>query len=106
VLRLFPRSGDRTRPVRSALREGRHKLVVSFPFFDPPAPAVELYDLEADPGERVNLADREPALRDALRARLDAATRALEAAGLPDLRGADEVPAAVRERLESLGYVE
>jgi arylsulfatase A-like enzyme len=104
LIRLFPRGGGRARPVRTALREGGYKLVVSLPFFDPQEPAVALYDLRTDPGERTNLADRDAARRDAMLARLEVRSRALEAAGLPDLRGASDVPEGVRERLHSLGY--
>ena len=46
-----------------ALRDGRWKYIL--------APRPELYDLERDPGERQNLADREPARARALRAGLE-----------------------------------
>jgi hypothetical protein len=44
--------------------------------------AVELYDLEADPGEQTNLAAGDPRLAGELRAQLDATVRAGPAAGL------------------------
>ena len=48
-----------------AVRDGRWKLLAK-----PEGSDGQLYDLEADPGEAVNLADRQPAIRDRLRAKL------------------------------------
>ena len=56
--------GERFQRERTALREGRFKLIVG-------AGGVELYDLEADPDEQDDLASREPAHALALRSRLD-----------------------------------
>jgi arylsulfatase A-like enzyme len=59
------------RPFRStpsgAIREGRWKLVEWFEDGD-----VELYDLESDPGERVDRSETEPDLREAMLGRLAA----------------------------------
>jgi arylsulfatase A-like enzyme len=59
------------RPFRStpsgAIREGRWKLVEWFEDGD-----VELYDLESDPGERVDRSETEPDLREAMFGRLAA----------------------------------
>jgi uncharacterized sulfatase len=60
---------SQTRP-QSALRSGRWKLI-QFHEDD----RVELYDLSADPGERHDLAAREPARAGELRARLTAELR-------------------------------
>ncbi len=57
---------SQTRP-HSALRVGRHKLL----HFDEDD-RDELYDLTADPGERQDLADQQPALTRQLRERLEA----------------------------------
>ncbi len=56
--------GERFQRERTALREGRFKLIVG-------AAGVELYDLDADPEEQDDLARREPARASALRSRLD-----------------------------------
>ncbi len=79
-------------PLRS-VRRGRLKLIE--------APTPELYDLEADPGERINLHAERP--RDA-----DALSRALvELAGAEATvaAAARPLPSDTRRRLESLGYV-
>ncbi|MDG1490680.1 MAG: sulfatase, partial [Planctomycetota bacterium] len=56
--------GERFQRERTALRDGRFKLIVG-------AEGMELYDLEADPEERDDLAPREADRADALRSRLD-----------------------------------
>jgi tetratricopeptide (TPR) repeat protein len=76
-------------PLRGVLR-ARHKLI------DLPLP--ELYDLDADPGEARNLADRDRRQARELRAALPAAS-----AWPPPGRGA--VAAETAARLRSLGYV-
>jgi arylsulfatase A-like enzyme/Tfp pilus assembly protein PilF len=79
-----------------AIRDDRYKLI--------DAPRPELFDLQADPGETVNLYDRE---RDVAN-RLQRALRAMEtgferaAAGPPPPA---EVDPETRARLASLGYV-
>ncbi len=77
-------------PLRT-IQTGRWKFIE--------APEPELYDLSADPAEKVNLIEREPATATALRRVLDASTRA----------GSRMTPtpltAQARERLASLGYV-
>ena len=49
---------------QQAIRDGRHKLITSF---DDERVTEALYDLEADPGERRNLARSEPELAERLR---------------------------------------
>ncbi len=104
LMRQFARSGASLRPLRTAWRDGVTKLVLNFPFLEPSAPTVELFDLAADPGERVNVAERRPEARDDRIQQLRQLERVLDAEGLADLRAAGDVPAALRERLESLGY--
>ena len=60
---------------------------------------LELYDLSADPGERRNLADHEPAERDAQLARLRR-WMALGTAAEPPA----ELAPALRQHLLDLGY--
>lgn len=87
------------KPFRWAVVDGDRKLIV-----DPAAPSTpELYDLKADPGERSNLAAREPAeverLRDLLRAWARRNPRA------PDQRTRDRLDDDLRKELEALGYL-
>ncbi len=79
-----------------SVRDGRHKLIV-----DLESGRHELYDLDADPGERNDLADEKPAKVRALRASLD---RLMDSAV-----GAAAAPAAsdaVQRQLRELGYLE
>jgi arylsulfatase A-like enzyme len=92
-------------PPRIGLRDGRFKLIVTtgLDAGDPvemrPAPsAVQLYDLEQDPGERVNLAEALPQLVEELRSALERVQAS------PLGKGVDD--AELRERLRSLGYTE
>ena len=68
-----------------------------------PAP-VELYDVRADPHERLNLADSEAEALTEMQRRWDAFRRDRESRG-NDAR-LDEVPLETREELASLGYVQ
>jgi len=80
------------------LRTDRHKLIWQSDG------SVELYDLEHDPDEQVDLAEVKPELRDQLRALLET-WMAAEARGEPRalFEGTDE---QAREQLRALGYVE
>jgi choline-sulfatase len=78
-----------------AVREGRYKFVR--------APRRELYDLQTDPGERVNLADVHPQRADALERALDDLVARISR---PDaVRGPAPVDPEVEERLRALGYI-
>jgi arylsulfatase A-like enzyme len=86
-------------PVRQrAIRDGRHKLITSF---DDARWAEALYDLEADPRERTNLARRMPDVADRLRAKL----RALVAEEAETVAIAGEEDEEIADRLRELGYL-
>jgi arylsulfatase A-like enzyme len=82
----------------SMVRKGRWKLIRI-----PDASGVrwELYDLEADPGESVDLAASEAERVDALRGLLEAWLRASGTAGAPA-----EISPELEAQLRELGYVE
>jgi arylsulfatase A-like enzyme len=87
------------KPFRWAVVEGRWKLIV-----DPAKPgAAELYDLERDPGERANLAAREPATVERLRDLFRAWARRNPRAA--DQRTRDRLDPELRKELEALGYL-
>jgi arylsulfatase A-like enzyme len=65
---------------------------------------VELYDLEADPGEQKNLADREPNRAAAMLDRLTSWRESLPQAGEAALPA--QLTDREREQLEALGYVD
>ncbi len=84
---------------KKAILEGRHKLIR-----DETTGELELYDLEADPGEQENLARLRPVIRDRLLGRLEERAAALEAdAAVPGLLELDEKEL---EQLRGLGYIE
>jgi arylsulfatase A-like enzyme len=86
-------------PVRQrAVRDGRHKLITSF---DDPRWVEALYDLEADPRERTNLARRMPDVADDLRAKL----RALVAEEAETVAIAGDEDEEIADRLRELGYL-
>ena len=86
-------------PVRQrAIRDGRHKLITSF---DDPRWVDALYDLEADPSERRNLARRMPDVADRLRATL----RGLVAEEAETVAIAGDEDEEIADRLRELGYL-
>jgi arylsulfatase A-like enzyme len=86
-----------------ALREGSYKLIQNA---FPKVPAVELYDLAADPAEARNLASEEKELREQLQEKLRRARAPVAEGGLPNYRPGKPTPRALKEQLEALGYVE
>ena len=99
----------RVAPARNFVRFGGYKYIETTPGSAPdpdrPAPPPrQLYDLEADPGERVNLVEREPELALRYQVWLHEHLEAQQSqAPAPEL---DAIPDALRERLRSLGYLE
>jgi arylsulfatase A-like enzyme len=86
-------------PVRQrAIRDGRYKLITSF---DDPRWVDALYDLEADPSERRNLARRMPDVADRLRATL----RSLVAEEAETVAIAGDEDEEIADRLRELGYL-
>ena len=86
-------------PVRQrAIRDGRHKLITSF---DDARWVDALYDLEADPDERRNLARRMPDVADRLRATL----RSLVAEEAETVAIAGDEDEEIADRLRELGYL-
>jgi choline-sulfatase len=79
-----------------SVRDGRWKYIL--------APRPELYDLDRDPTESHNLADREPARARALRAGLEGRLRAEKQAATSDAARA-AVPPDLLEKLGALGYL-
>ncbi len=104
LIRLFPKGRGRV-PTRAALRDGKHKIVSNLPFIEPAAPRLEIFDLRSDPGERQNLVDEAPEVGAEMAERLEAQVQVLREAGYPDLRPPLDLPDALRQRLESLGYL-
>lgn len=87
------------KPFRWAVVDGDRKLIL-----DPASPATpELYDLASDPGEKLNLAAREPAEVERLRAELR--TWARKNPRAPDQRTRDRLDDDLRKELEALGYL-
>jgi arylsulfatase A-like enzyme len=94
-----------------ALNSGQSKLILNRPFtpeylaffISPPPmpPAVELFDLARDPGEKRNLADEEPAVARELNSRV------VEIYKRTGVRKAAkiELDEALKERLRALGYI-
>ncbi|MGE3273010.1 MAG: hypothetical protein AB7P40_30030, partial [Chloroflexota bacterium] len=82
------------------LRTGKYKYI-SAP--DNPSVALEVYDLEADPREKVNLAASRPDLVKDLKEQLVAIQSSATSTAI---RMSAEEEALIKGRLEALGYVE
>ena len=102
-----PRHPFRPAKLRFAARTGKHKVILT-----PGAPdgsrrrKVELYDLEADPHERVNLAAAERRLTRALLRRLKQREAELRTEGPPVYLRVRPLPdPSGEERLRELGYL-
>jgi len=84
---------------QTAVRQGPWKLVLNGRLVEgaPPEDAVHLANLDTDPGERINLADSRPELRDELRSAAEAWRQGIEerwqSQWLPRLTGTATHPA-------------
>lgn len=88
-----------------ALRDGRWKIIREVMHASGERHDT-LFDLETDPLERHDLAARDPAMLEVVRARLDAMPGLLAAQAAPLPAGAPFAPSdATRRQLEALGYV-
>ncbi len=88
--------------VLRSLRTPHRKLIVANEGNPRGLPAVELFDLRADPGEHHNLAASEPDAVRLLRAAVDQIVAFAQAHAVAGQAG--ELDAATRERLRQLGY--
>ena len=94
---------NRKRSFGRGLISGRHKLIHIETDYQGNEDRMFLYDLEADPGELVDLAADEPELVAELRARMDAAFESYAAKALPLPEGPE---AEIDEKtLRALGYL-
>lgn len=103
-------------PPRFSLIRGRYKVIVNydfpqesldyFSFLPPVTGGIELYDLEADPGESLNLAKKRPDLVRSFMPRIVELRRHLSSAfaGLAQPESSDLDP-ELKKRLETLGYL-
>ncbi|MCB0188667.1 MAG: hypothetical protein KDE31_30565 [Caldilineaceae bacterium] len=82
------------------LRTAQHKLMESSDG------TVELYDLDTDPDESINLAKRDPGLLAALQQQLRGWEAEHNAAEMSVLQPELQIDDAVRERLQALGYLD
>jgi hypothetical protein len=88
--------------VQQALNDGSWTLARNV---DPdPRPREFLYDRTVDPGENVNLIDREPAAAERMRVRLDAylAREPVRGVRESDVR----IDPGIAEKLRALGYMQ
>jgi arylsulfatase A-like enzyme len=90
--------------VLEAIRTAEWKLILANPGNPRGLAEVELYDLVADPGERKNLADAEPARVTELKKNLETLRAASRASAVSGVSGA--IDDADMERLKALGYVD
>jgi arylsulfatase A-like enzyme len=98
----FSLTADLPRPRAAlAVREGRWKML------RPEAGKAELYDLDADPGEKSDLARSHPEIAARLGRDLDARIKldAAAAAALPPLSGDPPVAEELRAKLRAEGYL-
>jgi arylsulfatase A-like enzyme len=81
-----------------AASDGRYKLIRDR------AGRIELFDLDSDPGEEIDLSEELPAIREALMASLDAYLATANDAGLEDNK--PELDDSLHDQLRALGYMQ
>ncbi|MCB9466418.1 MAG: hypothetical protein H6682_22175 [Candidatus Eisenbacteria bacterium] len=96
-----PTLSQRTSEKWYGIREGDHKLIVV-----PSAKRVELYDLVADPGEKVNLAQRDASVARSLMVHMTDGFQVMANLGQLYVAGGEaELSPEAKEQLRSLGYI-
>jgi arylsulfatase A-like enzyme len=109
--RIAMSADNRRGAARLGIRNGRYKYIATIgpprtavETSGPPVPAVQLYDLDADPHETKNLARTRPRLRKRLAASV---TKWWNGLGGPAVEvKSSELDEKMRDRLKALGYVE
>jgi arylsulfatase A-like enzyme len=99
----------RALPARSFVRHEGYKYIETRSGSDldplrPAPPPRQLYDLSSDPGERTNLVKSSPEIAARLQERLHEHLESQRGEAPQPVR--DAIPNALRQRLESLGYLE
>jgi arylsulfatase A-like enzyme len=98
--RIITAAGIGARPSVHGVSNGKHKLIIDLATGD-----AELYDLETDPGEQVDLISRRPEVAHQLKTRLLAEIRRVQA-GSPNARAVVDIDPARLRWLRELGYLE
>jgi arylsulfatase A-like enzyme len=91
---------------RTAVRDGRYKLIANLLPRAPGWPEIEFYDVGADPGEQENLIGIRSDALDRLAGSLEAQRRALHGDGTLAMPEEGLAPPELRRQLEALGYVD
>jgi arylsulfatase A-like enzyme len=98
--RISASAGIGTRPSLHSVRDTRHKLIV-----DLVTGETELYDLQDDPGEQLDLADQRPTTVARLMSQLRVELQRIEA-NAPDRGAVVEMNPVLVEQLRALGYLD
>ncbi len=92
--------------LRSAVRAKSRKLVRNSPRAEPVLPRTQAFDLRVDPGEESNEIHENPTWVGEFQVFLDNHETLERREGVPHFGSPKDMPAELKERLRSLGYVE